>query len=219
MNNLIPSYRDTLFGSVTDISIDIAETMIDSVLKDGLLKDIPVIGVIASLCKVGACIREKNLLAQTITFINSFNNGSIEPEILVSHREELESNPKKAEKELGRIILLLDSHTDLIKSKILGRFYRAYIKGLITWEKLSELAEANKQLFVIDYKILIDLNSNKIDIDDKVSEHMEYKLLRLISLGLVFERRARLISGSRLEYHDCRFETTSFGRTFVQNMR
>jgi hypothetical protein len=219
MNNLIPSYRDTLFGLVTDISIDIAETMIDSVLKDDLLKDIPVIGMIISLCKVGACIREKNLLAQTITFINSFNNGSIDPEILRSHREELENNPKKAERELGRIILLLDSHTDLIKSKILGRFYRAYIRGLITWEKFSELAKANKQLFITDYKILIGLNSKKIDINDKVSEDREYKLLRLMSLGLVFERRARLIGANKLEYHECRFETTPFGRTFVQNMR
>ena len=43
------------------------------------------------------------------------------------YRQTLISDRKKAEKELGRIVVILDSTIEQEHSEVLGRFYKAYI--------------------------------------------------------------------------------------------
>ena len=52
MNELIPSFEKSLFDSSLAASgIDILEIGIDSVLQDGLFKDIPIVGTIVNMGK------------------------------------------------------------------------------------------------------------------------------------------------------------------------
>ena len=114
----------TLLGeSLGDPVEDISELAIDAVIQNGLLKDIPIVGTIVGFCKLGMNLRERNLLKQTLNFINEFNNGTIDPEKLRKYQEEIKANPKKAEEELGRCLLILNSTIETIHSKIQGRLF------------------------------------------------------------------------------------------------
>lgn len=92
--NLIPSLKASLFNpistSMSDSLIDIAELGLDSVLQDGVLKDVPIFGTIASLCKTGVNLRERNLIRQTAVFITSrahcervYTNESVDTKIFI----------------------------------------------------------------------------------------------------------------------------------------
>ena len=223
--NLIPSMKETLFSPVIlnlgSPLLDIAEASLDSVMEDGMLKDIPVLGAIASLCRAGASIRERNLIRQTAAFISSFNNGSITDDELYSYRDKLENDNKRTEKELGRVILLLDRMIEEIQSKMLGAFYRSYVKGGISWDKFCELSEANERMFVSDYVVLEAICREPIKQDLEITDKKMYKIQRLESLGLVMENRTKPHSGNVLLYPDtdCRFVSTPLGGTFFSLMR
>ena len=222
--NIIPSMKDTLFNPVSsnmgDSLVEIAELGLDSVIQDCMLKDIPVLSIIASLCKTGVNLCERNLIRQTAIFISSFNAGTIPPDKLASYRNELESNPKKAEKKLGRVILLLDRILERHQAKVLGHFYSSYIKGSLSWDKFVEVSEVNLRMFMSDYAELGTVFQTPVKQADEVSNRRMYRIQRLESLGLVMENRYRMHSGTILTYLDTddRFVTTPLGSTFASLM-
>ena len=52
MNELVPAFENSLFEtSIIDIGIDYLELGTDSVLQEGLLKDIPIVGTLIGVGK------------------------------------------------------------------------------------------------------------------------------------------------------------------------
>lgn len=223
-SNLIPSMKETLFdptvsgmGSTLE---EIAEIGLDSVLQDGVLKDFPILGTVSALCKTGINLRERNFVRQTAAFITTFNNGTISEEKLNNYRQELENDPKRAERELGRVILLLDRMIEDFQSRMLGRFYSAYVRGAISWDKFVEISEVNTRMFISDYRELDYISRTPIQQTDELSDNRLYKIQRLESLGLVKENRVRLHSGNKLTFENSndRFVTTPLGGTLFSLM-
>ena len=216
---IVPSMIETLFNPVaSDMSIslvEIAEIGLDGVLEDGLFKDIPIFGTIASICKTGLNLRERHLIRQTALFLKAFNDKTIAKEKIRRYRDDLEKKPGKAEKEISRVILLLDRMLEKQQAIILGKLYNAYISESLSWDEFVELTAANARMFVSDYDELQDVICSPIKQEDDVSNQVLYKIHRLESLGLVMENRARL-HGTILHYtnSDIRFETTPLGKKF-----
>lgn len=220
MNKLVPSLIDTIFNAGYEITPEIAEVGIDSIFDSGMLQDIPIIRSVTALCKMGYNLHERNLLKQTISFITGFKDGSINEEILEKYRLELENNSKKAEEELGRVIIILGNYIEDLQSKVLGAFYNSYIKEAISWAKFCELSEANRRIFISDYKVLLEANSlNGLNLRGREL----YQIDRLISLGLIesFNRPGGIFldnSVQRLSQDIYTVNTSSFGKTFCQHM-
>ena len=78
MKEISKSFADSLAININDLGIDLLEVGLDSVLDDGILKEIPVIKPIVGVAKVGLCLRERNLMIRLVEFINELNSGSID---------------------------------------------------------------------------------------------------------------------------------------------
>lgn len=207
---LIPAMKNSLVKEWEGTIEDILEVSVDSILKGGVLRDIPIVGTVNAICKAGVHIREKHLLKETLLFVEVLNEGTVSKEKIQIHKERLDSNPKMAEKELERILLILDSHISNNQSVRLGHFYRAYINGAISWEKFSELMQANQRIFEEDVNSSISLNTG---LEFKGS----YKGLRLSSLGLIKVKEPTLVEES-LIINNQDYELTGFGKMFLQHM-
>lgn len=219
MKDLVPALRDTIFAPTYDIIEEYAEIGIDALLDSDVLKGIPVVGTLSAICKAGYNIHERNLIKQTLGFVTGFNSGKLSQEQIDEHRYELESNPAKAEKELGRVLIILGNHIEDIQSQVLGSFYKAYVDGAISWTKFCELSEANRRMFVSDYHLLREAaRRGGININDREL----YQVDRLISLGLL-QNKNRLGGTVIIEFDKEQEKThdiiiTSFGRTFCQHL-
>lgn len=231
---LVPELKDSLFNDdVKDLSTDISELAIDTMMSEGVLKEIPIIKSIIALSKTGMAIRERNLLKQTIFFIQGLNEGNISQEKRKKYLDRL-SNVDIAEKELGRVLYLLDGQIENMQSKILGRMYLAYVKEKINWIKFCELAEANRRMFVSDYDVLLRLSKNRVG-ERILGSKDKYMVGRLIGLGLLvekespaaertpmeeFERNMKSRNNSKLNNVFSRFngdyQITSFGKLFAR---
>ena len=226
MGDLIPSFRDSVLAPLSEPASDFLEIGIDALLENEALKTIPFVNTVVGLCKVGVNLHERNLLRQTASFIAEVNDGTIDPEKLEQHRSELKQDPEKAERELGRVLIILGNQVDVFQSRVLGSFYKAFLQGSINWEKFCELSEANSRMFSADYAVLLRVNEPTGFLFPAKDA---YQIDRLVSLGLL---KSMSISRSEIDnLISSRNETmqittpkfpgvqlTSFGKTFLQHM-
>lgn len=191
MDELVPVFESSLFEQPIEVGSEFLEIGIDSVLKDGLLKDIPIVGTILGAGKFAQNLYDRNLIRQTVAFINEFNRGELDDEKLQKYRRKLARNPKFSEEELGRVLILLNKTIDTKKSKLLARFYRAYTHEKISWDVFCELCDITDRLFLADLENLEEAYRNH-----GVNENMSisYRHDRLISTGLL-TNEARLSGG------------------------
>ncbi len=113
-------------------------------MDNEVLKGIPVVSTLSSICKIGYNLHERDLIKQTLAFITEFSSGSIPQEKLNAHREKLEANPKEAEKELGRVLIILGNQVEqtnpkfwvvsmppMLRALFLGENFVSYQKPIV----------------------------------------------------------------------------------------
>lgn len=193
--SLIPSFKDSLLEGV-DIGTDLIEVGIDSCLDDGIIKDIPFVNTLVKLGNIAVSIRERHLLQKTLAFIQEINKGLVSDDDRSKHKEKLESNPKKMEKELGYLLICIDRHTQVIQSKILARFYAAYLDPTngYSWEDFCVLSEILGDTSIYDFDALQYIYENEpVNSFDTISL---FQVSRLEKDGLIYrdynERRREL---------------------------
>lgn len=213
MDKIVPAFEATLFDStLSDACVNMAELGIDSLLDDGIFKSVPIVSMLVGLGKTAQNIHDRNLLKQTIKFINTFNEKSIVPDKLQKYKDHLSNNPKFAEEELGRVLITLNSNVDLKKSEILARFYRAYVEQHINWDDFCELSEVVSRMFISDIKLLFAV-FNKEVLD--TSQCPTYQADRLIALGLLDSAMKSMSIGSISGSHTQRYiQTNELGEKF-----
>lgn len=215
MDKFVPAFKQSFLDtSLLDSTTDIAEIGIDSVLDDGLLKDLPFFNLILGTFRTVKSIRERNLLKNTVLFINSLNAKEISPQKLSQYKEKL-NNEKTAEQELGRILVILDQYVDSIKSRMLAVLFRKYIEGEYSWDKFCELSDILNRLFIEDISYL-DLIATAPEATAAYHIYeIPYNVKRLESLGVVeiYGEYARF--GNRLlQGENVHVQLTENGRIF-----
>ena len=215
MDKLVPAFETTLFDpTLSDACSDMAELGIDSLLDDGVFKSIPVVSLLIGVGKTAQNIHDRNLLKQTIKFINTFNEKSISQVKINKYRKKIQSKPKYAEEELGRVIILLNSNVELKKSELLGKFYRAYVDETIDWDTFCELSDITSRLFVSDLQLLYDIYHLQVS---DTSQCPVYKADRLIALGLLDSAtKSMTISSSTGSQTQRYIQTNALGKLYCQ---
>lgn len=215
MDKIVPAFETTLFDStLSDACVDIAELGIDSLLDDGVFKSIPIVSTLVGFGKTAQNIHDRNLLKQTIKFINTFNEKSISSKKVEKYKNRLDSNSKYAEKELGRVIILLNSNVDLKKSELLAKFYRSYVNEDIDWSIFCELSDITSRLFISDLHLLFEVYKKKIS---DTSQCQTYQADRLIALGLLDSAMKSMsigsVSGSQTQRY---IQVNNLGKLFCE---
>lgn len=151
MSDLAPSSWDSpIDENAKDASINVIDRFIAVILDNGVFEEIPIVRAGIGIIKTMRNLREYNSGKQLADFINELNDGSLSREKINTHKAWLKSRPKKAEREASKVLLLIDRTIDEEKSRLMGRFYRAYLDGSIGWPKFEELSEVTSRLLFTD---------------------------------------------------------------------
>ncbi len=212
MNEIVPEFNDSLVIDSSDIMGDYLELGIDSILENDSLKEIPIIKTFLSVGKIAKNIRERNLIKNLVIFLNELNSGNIDKEKLNRHKEELRQDHKKAEKELGRVLIILEQTIDNIKSSILGKLYKAYINQEIDWNLFVEFSEITNRLYVNDLSILLLIYNNQLS--DTSNRSDLYRIERLNSLGVVGLAPKAIFIGTNASRQDSYITLNQIGKIY-----
>ncbi len=213
MDRLTQDFANSLIVSAEDGIKDCIELGIDSFIKDGTLKEFPIVSNIVSGFKFAKNIYDRNLLKKTLTFIDELNKGTLSRDELIAYQSTILNNPKRCEDELGRVTIYLNSFIDDEKSIMLAKLYKAYIKELIKWDEFCEYAEITNRIFIQDLKILKDIY-NKVIVDDTGPN--KFRIERLYSTGLVGWNPKVMFSFGEQEITENKVNISSLGKKFVE---
>lgn len=181
MEKIIKPFVELVFGDHTvDFTKDTLQLGIDSFV-DEPLKRVPFASFIINSAKLCYNVHDRNLLNQAFTFVKEFYGEAIEPEKLQKYKDSIEEDSKKAEEELGRVLIILNRTIDFEKTIILAKLYRAYINEKIEWDEFVELSEVNERLFVNDISIVLEIYKNGISVDKGKIDN----LARIVLTGLL----------------------------------
>jgi hypothetical protein len=164
-------------NATKDLAINTGELVIDKILEDGLLKDIPIVNTIISLYKIPHSISDKMLFNKINVFLNDLE--SLDKQEITKMMNKLENEDFKIKVSLY-ILELMDKADHSNKAKMIAKVFIAYIEKKIDYEILYRL---NK----------IILNINSIDIskvrnifsDDGDKNSKELTRYLFASIGLI----------------------------------
>lgn len=182
-NNLSLALHDSISEETTNTLIDYSELALDSVLDDGLFKDVPILRTALSVYKIGKSMKERHYIKKLARFICSLNAGIATEESRNYYKNKIIDNSQKRNQELEYILVLIDRYISYDKPDMLAKLYLAYLNQKILWQEFCMYAE------VIDRFLTGDCSTLCSDAEKYISHGNigVESVLRLISMGLMCE--------------------------------
>ena len=171
------SLAETIKSSeLTKISCDLIEVGVDSILKNGLLKDIPVISILSGIWNTGVAIRDFRFLNKLLQFLHE--SSKLPQEKRLRLIEDLEDND--FQKEAGeKLIAIIDNIESSSKAVLIGKLLYLFGQKIITKEEFWRVSFIIEKLPMSD--ILALKNWRNIELN-KV-EHIRKQLYLSVGLG------------------------------------
>lgn len=174
--------ENNTLDNIESISLDGIESLTDIILKNEIIEKVPIANIASTIIKTGEMIYNKNLFRQTVSFIESLNKQEISKEKVEKYKEKVFKNEERKSEEVERVLLYLNKNIDTEKSKLLAKFYVAYVNQEINWNKFCEFATIINQIFIDDLPTIYDIYKEE---ETKVVIYENYKISRLMSTGLL----------------------------------
>ena len=174
---------ETLKSESVECISELAEVGLDSILEEGLFKELPIISTAVAIYKIGGSIKDRHNLKKLMVFLNEINNGIVDEQKRQDYQQKFQSNDRFRNQEIEYLLVLIDRYISYDKPQMLAKLYLAYLEGAIVWDELSMYAEVIDRFFVLDFNMLIS-NAEEIIVHRNIGGE---SVLRLVALGLMTE--------------------------------
>lgn len=182
--SLSASLADSITKESSNMISDFAEIALDSVLEDGLLKDIPFVSTAISLYRIGKSIHEREHIRKLAAFLDEIRQHALDEAAREEYLRKLRNNPKMRDKELEYALVIIDRYIGYDKPRMLAKLYLAFLQEEIDWNEFAAFSEVIDRLLPNDYQALLGISYNCIIRDGIGSE----PYLRLAALGMIYEQ-------------------------------
>lgn len=171
------SLTETIKSSeLTKVSGELVEVGIDSIIKEGLLKDIPVINVLSGIWKTGVAIRDYRFSNKLLLFLHESSKLPLEKRLKLI--EDLEDST--FQKEAGeKLIAIIDNLETSSKAILIGKLLNLFGQEVITKDEFWRVSFIIEKLPTIDILALKDWKN----IDLNKVEHIRKHLYLSVGLG------------------------------------
>lgn len=220
--SLSESLATTISQEEVSIVSDLGEIALDSVLKDGLLKDIPFVSTAISLYRIGNSIREREHIRKLASFLDEIRLHTVNESEREEYLSKIRDNPKKRDKELEYALVIIDRYIGYDKPRMLAKLYLAFLQDVIDWERFTIYSEVIDRFLPGDYNTLKSASTYKTE-KDLYTDSIQ----RLIALGLVIEGFRTMVTQVEdgtvhidppelREKNERNYTRTEFGNTLVR---
>jgi hypothetical protein len=143
----------TITENFSDILFDTPEVFIDSLLHDGILKELPFVRTLIGMYKTSKQIIDVNYLMKLQAFIYGFKRLSIK-----SERKIISKLNDGKEKDIGaNILLIIDRVESTQKAELIGKLFRILINNEIYHEVFLRLCHMIDKIYYDDLLILTNI--------------------------------------------------------------
>ena len=160
-DNIGISLVDTIGSSeASSVLQELAEVAIDSLLKDGLLKDIPVVSSVIGLSKTAIAVKDFILIQKILAFLKETSDISKEERDKFIH--DIDGNVNYKRKIGEHLIMLLDRLDDMSKPEMVAKIFKSYLKDNLTFNEFKRFSSIIDRIFVDDLAALLEALSGDV---------------------------------------------------------
>jgi hypothetical protein len=157
-----------------DLARDFAELGVDAFLKEGVLRDVPLVGTLVGLVKAGLTVRDYLFVRKLVRFLREAET------VPVAERQEFVKglHDRGLNERVGTVLLdLIDRYDDDEKIPLLGKLFAAYVDGEIDHDEFIRFSRAIERAFYGDLKAALNVFEGQRQGDSDLWE-------RLLASGL-----------------------------------
>jgi hypothetical protein len=167
---------------LVNITSELMEVGFDSLLKDGILKEVPIIGTFVGLAKFGFDLRNRLFLKKILHFLYQIKD--IPSEKRQFYIDKINRDEKFRTKVGETVILLIDKLNDFAKADYLGKLFAASVDGKINHNMFLKLANIIDRCHISDLYSLIPIYHKKDKEVNDTEKDILYNLGLLTNLGI-----------------------------------
>lgn len=169
-DDLPSALTKTLISSdLPAVAIDLSEVALDTLINEGVYRDLPVLSTLVGIVRTGAAVRDAMFVRKLVAFLANIDKTTPD-----QRREMVESleDPSTEEKVGEKLINLLDRFESSMKAGLLGRAYSAYIARKITRDEFWRVSFVIERLPMTDIVALSSWRSVELDHVEHVRKHL-----------------------------------------------
>lgn len=189
-----------------DIIVNNSEVVLDHILEDGLLKDIPIISNLVDLYTIKTTISDKIFYKKVVSFYESFS--CVDRAQFDKWNSWAHNNLEDSEKIASSLVLHIDSQHDLMKCKMIGYIFKRLVEGSIS------LYDFEAYIHAISMCSMRDLRKHCLEGGDTSPANEASLCQRLQFVGFYSFTAESLSQNSQLE-----FELTDRGYDFIEQLK
>ena len=190
---LSKSLKETIsYSDLTEIGVNIAEASIDSILKNGVLNDFPIISTLVGIWKTGVAINDYRFLYKMLLFLNESSALSEKNRQNIIENLEDEIYQKEAKEKLIAVIDKLETGS---KAKMLGKSLTLFGNGAISKDEFWRVSFVIERLPMSDIIALKEWGSNDLNKVNEIRRHLYLSVgigwfvLDMSSTGFCWQKR------------------------------
>jgi hypothetical protein len=177
LSKLSNSFEHTLKDSdLQNVTISLAEVFADSLMEDGIAKDIPIIGTVIGLGKATMGIKESLFLKKIIYFISELRNISAVKRYEMI--EKIDSSGKFRTRIGEKLLYIIDKCDDHEKSQIIARFFSSFLLETISYDEFLRASHIVDQIILEDLKWFVESGWEKEDYWDEAPHNITIHWIR-----------------------------------------
>ena len=181
LKNLSDSFDETIKDSnLAEINADLYEVLIDSFLKDGIVKDIPIIGTILKLSKFSMSLKEHLFLKKIIYFISELKD--ISPKDRNKMISELDESKVHRIKVGEKLIYIIDKCEDHVSTEYVAKFFKSFLLNKISYSDFLRCTSIIQNIFIEDFECFV--KSENLEREKERNEYFSDIEMNFVSAGL-----------------------------------
>lgn len=149
---------------------DYSEIQLDSVLDDGLVRDIPIIRSIVGLYKTTITIRDRIFMKKILLFLAKLQD--VDPDKKIKFIEKIAADEKFRDRLGENLLLIIDRLDDYEKAQLLAISFKAYILETIDYATFRNLARSIDRAMIEDLKNLSNYYENLSSVEDDIKQRL-----------------------------------------------
>ncbi|MGN0322424.1 MAG: hypothetical protein ACI4DZ_04845 [Oliverpabstia sp.] len=163
--------KDAMISLIEDVS----EYTLDSIIPDGIIKDLPIVGPVFSVVKIGKDIRDRIFVEKIKSFIENIDKNQ-------KWREKFRDDDEciKISKQL---LYIVDSCDDDNKLKLIGLAFNRFVNGEISKTEFFYIVNIISKSFYPFLKMLVEIDESDKHFTNDNTKYDYVGIAHLLNIG------------------------------------
>ncbi len=178
------SLSETLRKSdLQGVSVDITELILDSLLEESILKELPIVGSVLGIGKTVVTVKNQLFLKKILAFLSGVKDVPQEKRLRMI--DQVNDSNKFRIKVGEKLVYILDKCDDYIDAKYISQLFAAFLKEEIEYQDFLKGSRIIQDLFVGDLEYFLENEPSIFSRELYLEEAPNEDELPLINAGIL----------------------------------